>query len=58
MAVQLDRLEQADWPVFMWPEEKWYRIGPSEEAGVRQFLAQDPDGYLVRLQMSLRHRFA
>lgn len=40
----------------MEPEEKWYRIGPSEEAGVRQFLVQDPDGYLVRLQMSLGHR--
>lgn len=50
VAVQLDRLKQASWPVFMEPEEKWYRIGPSEEAGVRQFLVQDPDGYLVRLQ--------
>lgn len=40
----------------MEPEEKWYRIGPSEEAGIRQFLVQDPDGYLVRLQMSLGHR--
>ncbi len=40
----------------MEPEEKWYRISPSEAAGVRQFLVQDPDGYLVRLQMSLGHR--
>lgn len=40
----------------MEPEEKWYRLRPSEEVRVRQFLVQDPDGYLVRLQMSLGHR--
>lgn len=56
VADQLRQLREAGWPLFMEPEEKWYRIGPSEEAGVRQFLVQDPDGYLVRLQMSLGHR--
>jgi|SRR5690606_18012117 len=36
------------WPVF-WPiEDKWYRVA-AEEAGNRQFLVQDPDGYLLRL---------
>ncbi|WP_227022388.1 hypothetical protein [Dietzia maris] len=30
----------------MEPEAKWYRLSPSEQAGVRQFLVQDPDGYL------------
>lgn len=49
VADQLRQLREAGWPLFMEPEEKWYRIGPSEEAGVRQFLVQDPDGYLVVL---------
>ena len=40
----------------MEPEEKWYRIRPSEEVGVRQPFVQHPDGYFVRLQMSLGHR--
>ena len=41
--------------LFMQPETKWYRVG-EEEAGVRQFLVQDPDGYLVRFQSSLGRR--
>jgi catechol 2,3-dioxygenase-like lactoylglutathione lyase family enzyme len=50
-------LQDADWPLFMEPEEKWYRTGESE-AGVEQFLVQDPDGYLIRFQASLRTRVA
>lgn len=49
IASPLSLLAAADWPLFLQPEEKWYRIG-SEEAGVAQFLVQDPDGYLLRLQ--------
>ncbi|RRD03898.1 VOC family protein [Arachnia propionica] len=56
IAVQLGTLHEAGWPLFMDPEEKWYRISSTEEVGVRQFLVQDPDGYLVRMQMSLGHR--
>jgi catechol 2,3-dioxygenase-like lactoylglutathione lyase family enzyme len=40
-------LALAGWPLFMNPEEKWYRTG-AVETGVHQFLVQDPDGYLVR----------
>ena len=40
-------LARADWPLFMEPEQKWYRTG-EVETGVHQFLVQDPDGYLVR----------
>lgn len=39
----------------MAPEEKWYQVG-DQEAGVHQFLVQDPDGYLVRVQSSLGRR--
>lgn len=48
----LDALRAASWPLFLEPEEVWYRAG-ARETGVRQFLVQDPDGYLVRFQQSL-----
>ena len=48
-------LRDADWPLFMEPETKWYPVG-GEEAGVEQFLVQDPDGYLVRFQSSVGRR--
>ncbi|HET6187276.1 MAG TPA: VOC family protein [Trebonia sp.] len=51
----LARLNAAGWPLFGGPEEKWYRTGVAE-AGVRQFLVQDPDGYLVRPQQALGSR--
>lgn len=55
----LDRLlasiEAAGWPIFFGPEERWYRVG-TEEAGVRQFLVQDPDGYLLRLSQAIGRR--
>lgn len=44
--------------LFMQPESKWYRVGDDMEVGVRQFLVQDPDGYLVRFQSSLGRRAA
>lgn len=40
-------------PLFMEPETRWYRIDEEEEAGVRQFLVTDPDGYLLRFQQPL-----
>ena len=33
-------------------ETKWYQTG-SSQAGVAQFLVQDPDGYLVRFSSRL-----
>lgn len=33
-------------------EEKWYRVN-SEKIGVKQFLCQDPDGYLLRFQRNI-----
>ncbi len=53
----LDRLRTADTPLFVPAEEKWYPVG-DEEAGVRQFLVQDPDGYLLRLQASVGRRLS
>ena len=41
--------------LFEAPREAWYRTGPVE-GGQREFLVQDPDGYLVRLAEDLGHR--
>ncbi|MGI4838035.1 MAG: bleomycin resistance protein [Janthinobacterium lividum] len=51
----LERLGKVRWPLFMACEEKWYRAG-EREVGQRQFLVQDPDGYLVRLAQDLGER--
>lgn len=48
----VNALRSANWALFMEPETKWYRTGKAE-AGVVQFLVQDPDGYLIRFQSSL-----
>lgn len=49
------RIKKAGWPIFVEPEEEWYRAGDIE-IGVRQFLVQDPDGYLLRLQQEIGER--
>lgn len=51
----LGRLTAVGWPLFMALEEKWYRVG-LDEHGQRQFLVQDPDGYLLRLAEALGRR--
>lgn len=56
VAPLLTALQQAAWPLFFGPEERWYRISESEETGVHQFLVQDPDGYLLRFSHSLGRR--
>jgi catechol 2,3-dioxygenase-like lactoylglutathione lyase family enzyme len=53
--VLLHAFRAAQLPLFMEPEVKWYRVG-HEEAGVQQFLATDPDGYLIRFQSSYGRR--
>ena len=51
----LDRLAAARWPLYRAPEEAWYRVEDRLE-GQRQFLVQDPDGYLLRFCQSLGTR--
>lgn len=51
----LSRLAKASWPLYLPPEEKWYRVGEVDH-GQRQFLVQDPDGYLLRFAQSLGTR--
>ena len=56
LAPILESLLEADYPLFMAPETKWYRVSDTEETGVQQFLVADPDGYLARFQASLGRR--
>ena len=44
----LRALDEATWPLYEPPNEAWYRVGDLE-VGQREFLVQDPDGYLIRL---------
>jgi len=55
VGVLMDALHAARWPIFFGPEERWYRVSDFE-TGVRQFLVQDPDGYLLRLSQSIGTR--
>jgi catechol 2,3-dioxygenase-like lactoylglutathione lyase family enzyme len=48
----LRSLADAAWPLFLPPEEKTYRVGAGT-VRVRQCIAQDPDGYLVRFSERL-----
>jgi catechol 2,3-dioxygenase-like lactoylglutathione lyase family enzyme len=48
----LARLADAGWPLFGEPEDAWYRVGEAD-LGMRHFLVQDPDGYLVRMASPL-----
>jgi catechol 2,3-dioxygenase-like lactoylglutathione lyase family enzyme len=50
-----ERVSTRGVPIFFGPEERWYRADDIE-IGVRQFLLQDPDGYLVRLQQTIGER--
>ncbi|RJF87726.1 VOC family protein [Oleomonas cavernae] len=51
----IQRLTGAGWPLFRPCAEAWYRAG-TVEVGQRQFLVQDPDGYLIRLAEYLGER--
>jgi len=55
VAPVLLRLAAIGWPLFRDVEDAWYRAG-EVEAGQRQFIVQDPDGYLVRLVQRLGER--
>lgn len=47
-----DSFKSEKYPIFFDMEEKWYRT-ENTEAGNRQFLVQDPDGYLLRFFQDL-----
>ena len=51
----LENLKKNAIKLFLEVEEKWYRKG-DVEAGNKQFLVQDPDGYLLRFAEDLGER--
>ncbi len=51
----LKNLQENDVTLFLETEEKWYRKDDAE-VGNRQFLVQDPDGYLLRFTEDLGKR--
>jgi catechol 2,3-dioxygenase-like lactoylglutathione lyase family enzyme len=51
----LEALERAKWPLFSPLSEAWYRVG-DREVGMREFLVQDPDGYLLRFAQDIGTR--
>ena len=50
-----DSFKNDEYPIFFEMEEKWYRSDDTE-VGNRQFLVQDPDGYLLRFFQDLGRR--
>lgn len=50
-----ENLKKDNYPIFFDMEEKWYRSN-DKEVGNRQFLVQDPDGYLLRFFQDLGER--
>ena len=51
----LTRLRAAGHPLYREPYDAWYRVD-QHETGQRQFLVQDPDGYLLRFCQHLGER--
>jgi len=48
----LQALEENKYPLYQKLEENWYRKG-NAEVGHKEFLVQDPDGYLLRFAEDL-----
>ncbi len=48
----LDSLKKNKYPIFIEPKENWYRVG-NQVLGNKEFLVQDPDGYLLRFAEDL-----
>ena len=51
----IQKLGQAAFPLFRACKDTWYRAN-NVEVGQREFIVQDPDGYLVRLVERLGER--
>lgn len=51
----LQSIHRAGYPLFRDCQDSWYVAG-AVEIGQREFLVQDPDGYLIRLIENLGER--
>ncbi len=50
-----NKLRENEIPLFLELEEKWYRVN-DKESGCKQFIVQDPDGYLLRFSENMGER--
>jgi len=48
----INSLKKNNWPLFKPVKENWYRVG-RKKTGNKEFLVQDPDGYLLRFAQDL-----
>ena len=48
----LKLLKKNNYPIFAEPEDNWYKV-KDKLIGSREFLVQDPDGYLLRFSKNL-----
>ncbi|MEK6943611.1 MAG: VOC family protein [Nanoarchaeota archaeon] len=51
----INLLKKSKYGLFIGPHEKWYRKN-DKMLGNRQFLVQDPDGYLLRFFEDITHK--
>lgn len=54
----LSGLEALSATLYREPKDAWYKVSANAEEGRREFLVQDPDGYLLRFAQSLGRRDA
>lgn len=54
----LSGLQAVSATLYREPKDAWYQVSPTAEEGRREFLVQDPDGYLLRFAQSLGQRHA
>ncbi|MBL4907782.1 MAG: hypothetical protein JKX94_10055 [Sneathiella sp.] len=52
----LDKLERMNWPIHTPLRDVWRSVG-DRDVGQREFFVQDPDGYLLMLNLGLGERF-
>jgi catechol 2,3-dioxygenase-like lactoylglutathione lyase family enzyme len=52
ISILLINLRKNNYPIFLAPEDNWYRVD-DELKGNREFLVQDPDGYLLRFSQDI-----
>ena len=55
VATLIESLKKNNWPLFKPLKENWYRVG-DKKTGNKEFLVQDPDGYLLRFAQDLGER--
>jgi catechol 2,3-dioxygenase-like lactoylglutathione lyase family enzyme len=51
-----ETVREGGWKIVVPLEERWYSLGEGRDGGNRQFVVEDPDGYLLRCFTDLGER--